>query len=151
MRISATTLLAAENSATWFIMFAAETLLASYCAKRGSTSTPFALGVLSHYASDIVGHPALNQPVAIQYPKLRAKLGKSVRYAQDKTAHKNKGWLRHGAGREESLCVSAVPRLHQSIEILVEGAFPIVYLVELKDVLTHGDLAVGSYVSRSAD
>ncbi|MGE5736318.1 MAG: hypothetical protein ACM34E_14595, partial [Acidobacteriota bacterium] len=35
----------------------------------------------------MVGHPALNQPVAIQYPKLRAKLGKSVRYAQDKTAH----------------------------------------------------------------
>jgi hypothetical protein len=47
----------------------------------------FALGALSHYASDIVGHPAVNQAVAIQYPKLRAKFGKSVRYAQDKTAH----------------------------------------------------------------
>src|SRR5579862_1883334 len=47
----------------------------------------FALGALSHYASDIAGHPAVNQSVAIQYPKLRAKFGKSVRYAQDKTAH----------------------------------------------------------------
>ena len=47
----------------------------------------FALGVLSHYASDIAGHPAVNQAVAIQYPKLRAKFGQSVRYAQDKTAH----------------------------------------------------------------
>ena len=33
------------------------------------------------------GHPAVNQAVAIEYPKLRAKFGKSVRYAQDKTAH----------------------------------------------------------------
>jgi Zinc dependent phospholipase C len=47
----------------------------------------FALGALSHYASDISGHPAVNQSVAIEYPKLRAKFGKSVRYAQDKTAH----------------------------------------------------------------
>jgi len=47
----------------------------------------FALGALSHYASDIAGHPVVNQAVAIEYPKLRAKFGKSVRYAQDKTAH----------------------------------------------------------------
>ncbi len=47
----------------------------------------FALGALSHYASDIAGHPAVNQAVAIEYPKLRAKYGKSVRYAQDRTAH----------------------------------------------------------------
>src|ERR1700739_1297139 len=47
----------------------------------------FALGALFHYASDIAGHPAVNESVAIEYPKLRAKFGKSVRYAQDKTAH----------------------------------------------------------------
>src|ERR1022692_3886343 len=47
----------------------------------------FALGALSHYASDIAGHPAVNQSVAIEFPKLQAKYGMSVRYAQDKTAH----------------------------------------------------------------
>ena len=47
----------------------------------------FALGALSHYASDIAGHPAVNQSVAIQYPKLRARFGNSVRFAQNKTAH----------------------------------------------------------------
>src|SRR5437660_3458499 len=47
----------------------------------------FALGAFSHYVADIAGHPAVNQAVAIEYPKLRAKFGKSVRYAQDKTAH----------------------------------------------------------------
>src|SRR5579872_2818432 len=37
----------------------------------------FALGALSHYASDIDGHPAVNEAVALRYPKLRAKYGKS--------------------------------------------------------------------------
>src|ERR1700682_2381306 len=36
----------------------------------------FALGALAHYVSDVVGHPAINQAVAIDYPKLRAKFGK---------------------------------------------------------------------------
>src|SRR6185437_14145475 len=47
----------------------------------------FALGALSHYAADIDGHPAVNGAVALRYPKLRAKYGRSVRYAQDATAH----------------------------------------------------------------
>ncbi len=36
----------------------------------------FALGSLAHYASDIVGHPTINQVVAIDFPKLRMKFGK---------------------------------------------------------------------------
>jgi hypothetical protein len=44
----------------------------------------FALGALSHYAADIAGRPSVNQAVAIEYPKLRAKYGKSVRYARTK-------------------------------------------------------------------
>jgi len=44
----------------------------------------FALGALAHYTSDITGHPAVNQSVAIEYPKLQRKYGKSVTYAQDK-------------------------------------------------------------------
>lgn len=47
----------------------------------------FALGALSHYASDIAGHPAVNQSVAIAYQKLRAKFGMSIRFAQDKAAY----------------------------------------------------------------
>src|SRR5258707_11769296 len=59
----------------------------------------FALGALSHYVAAIAGHPAVNQAVAIQYPKLRAKYGKSVRYAQDKTAHfKTEFWFDTGQG-----------------------------------------------------
>jgi len=108
----------------------------------------FALGALSHYASDIVGHPAVNQAVAIEYPKLRAKYGKSVRYAQDKTAH-----LKTEFGFDTVQVAKnryASQQYHDFIgfqvsKSLLERVFPLVYGVELKDVLTHEDLAVGSY------
>jgi Zinc dependent phospholipase C len=108
----------------------------------------FALGALSHYASDIAGHPAVNQSVAIQYPKLRAKYGKSVRYAQDKTAH-----LKTEFGFDTVQVAKnryASQQYHDFIgfqvsKSLLERAFPVVYGVELKDVLAHEDMAVGSY------
>ncbi|MBZ5664757.1 MAG: zinc dependent phospholipase C family protein [Acidobacteriia bacterium] len=108
----------------------------------------FALGALSHYASDIAGHPAVNRSVAIQYPKLRAKFGQSVRYAQDKTAH-----LKTEFGFDTVQVAKnryASQQYHDFIgfqvsKSLLERAFPVVYGVELKDVLTHEDLAVGSY------
>jgi Zinc dependent phospholipase C len=108
----------------------------------------FALGALSHYASDIAGHPAVNQSVAIEYPKLRAKFGKSVRYAQDKTAH-----LKTEFGFDTVQVAKnryASQQYHDFIGFqvskpLLERVFPVVYGEELKDVLTHEDLAVGSY------
>lgn len=108
----------------------------------------FALGALSHYASDIAGHPAVNQSVAIQYPKLRAKYGRSVRYAQDKTAH-----LKTEFGFDTVQVAKnryASQQYHDFIgfqvsKSLLERVFPVVYGVELKDVLTHEDMAVGSY------
>ncbi len=108
----------------------------------------FALGALSHYASDIAGHPAVNQAVAIEYPKLRAKYGKSVRYAENKTAH-----LKTEFGFDTVQVAKnryASQQYHDFIGFQVskpvlERVFPVVYGVELKDVLTHEDLAVGSY------
>jgi len=108
----------------------------------------FALGALSHYASDIAGHPAVNQAVSIEYPKLRAKYGKSVRYAQDKTAH-----LKIEFGFDTAQVAKnryASEQYHDFIGFevskpLLERVFPVVYGLELKDVLTHEDLAVGSY------
>jgi hypothetical protein len=108
----------------------------------------FALGALSHYASDIAGHPAVNRSVAIQYPKLRAKFGQSVRYSQDKTAH-----LKTEFGFDTVQVAKnryASQQYHDFIgfqvsKSLLERVFPVVYGVELKDVLAHGDLAVGSY------
>ena len=108
----------------------------------------FALGALSHYASDIAGHPAVNQAVAIEFPKLRAKYGQSVRYAQDKTAH-----LKTEFGFDTVQVAKnryASQQYHDFIGFqvskpLLERVFPIVYGMQLKDVLTHEDMAVGSY------
>jgi hypothetical protein len=108
----------------------------------------FALGALAHYASDIAGHPAVNQSVSIQYPKLRAKYGNSVRYAQDHTAH-----LKTEFGFDMVQVAKnryASQQYHDFIGFqvskpLLERTFPIIYGVELKDVLAHEDLAIGSY------
>src|SRR6266478_7854376 len=108
----------------------------------------FALGALAHYASDIAGHPAVNQAVSIQYPKLRAKYGNSVRYAEDHAAH-----LKTEFGFDmEQVAKNRYPsqQYHDFIGFqvskpLLERTFPVVSGVELKDVLTHEDLAIGSY------
>jgi uncharacterized protein (DUF433 family) len=108
----------------------------------------FALGALAHYTSDITGHPAVNQAVAIEYPKLRAKFGKSVRYAQDKTAH-----LKTEFGFDMAQVAKgryASEQYHDFIGFkvskpLLERVFPVVYGLQLNDVLTHEDLAIGTY------
>jgi hypothetical protein len=108
----------------------------------------FSLGALAHYASDITGHPAVNQAVSIQYPKLRAKFGNSIRYAQDHTAH-----LKTEFGFDMVQVAKnryASEQYHDFIGFqvskpLLERTFPIVYGVELKDVLTHEDIAFSSY------
>jgi Zinc dependent phospholipase C len=124
--------------------FARELLLES----QDADEYAFALGALAHYASDITGHPAVNQAVALQYPKLRAKFGNSVTYAQDKTAH-----LKTEFGFDMVQIAKnryASQQYHDFIgfkvsKSLLERVFPIVYGVKLEDVLPHEDLAIGSY------
>ena len=124
--------------------FVSELILES----QDSNEYAFALGALSHYASDIAGHPAINQAVAIAYPKLRAKFGRSVRYAQDKTAH-----LKTEFGFDTLQVAKnryASQQYHDFVGFkvskpLLERAFTAVYGLELKDVLQDEDLAIGSY------
>lgn len=108
----------------------------------------FAIGALSHYTADIVGHPAVNHSVAIEYPKLQAKFGPSVRYSQDRTAH-----LKTEFGFDTVQVARnryASQQYHDFIGFkvskpLLERVFPVVYGLKLEDVLAHEDLAVGSY------
>jgi len=108
----------------------------------------FALGALSHYASDVAGHPAVNMAVAIEYPKLQAQFGKSVRFAQAKTAH-----LKTEFGFDMMQVAKnryASEHYHDFIGFkvskdLLERAFPVIYGIELNDVLSRLDLTIGSY------
>ena len=108
----------------------------------------FALGALSHYTADIDGHPAVNEAVSLRYPKLRAKYGPSVRYAQDTKAH-----LKIEFGFDTLQVAKnryASEQYHDFIgfkvaQPLLERVFPVVYGLQLKDVLAREDLAIGSY------
>ena len=108
----------------------------------------FALGAMAHFVADVDGHPAVNEAVAITYPKLRAKYGPRVTYAQDKGAH-----LKTEFGFDTFQVAKsryAPEQYHDFIgfevsESLLERVFPTVYGMDLKDALPHQDLAIGSY------
>ena len=55
---------------------------------QNANELAFAIGALSHFIGDSIGHSeATNPSVALVFPKLRARYGPSVNYAQDKRAH----------------------------------------------------------------
>jgi hypothetical protein len=108
----------------------------------------FAVGALAHYVSDIHGHPYINRSVAIEYPKLRRKYGPVVTYDDDPADH-----LR----TEFSFDVVQVARhryapqsYHNFIDFqvskeLLQRAFLRTYGIPLNSVLTHENLAIGTY------
>lgn len=108
----------------------------------------FALGAMAHFISDVDGHPAVNEAVSLHYPKLRAKYGSRVTYAQDRGAH-----LKTEFGFDTLQVAKnryAPEQYHDFIGFevsvpLLERVFPVVYGMDLKDALPHQDLAIGSY------
>src|SRR3954471_14056978 len=108
----------------------------------------FALGALAHYSSDNVGHPAINQVVAIEFPKLRKKYGDEVTYADDHKAH-----IRTEFGFDMVQVAKnryTSDHYHDFIGFevsrpLLERAFLETYDLKLEDVFGDVDLAIGSY------
>jgi len=108
----------------------------------------FAVGALAHYVSDVHGHPTVNRAVAIEYPELKRKYGDVVTYDQKPTAH-----LATEFGFDVLQVAKsryAPKQYHDFIgfkvaDDLLERAFKETYGLELKDVLTHKDLAIGTY------
>jgi hypothetical protein len=108
----------------------------------------FALGALSHYSADNVGHPAINRAVGIEFPKLRKKYGDVVTYADDHKAH-----IRTEFGFDMVQVAKnryTSDRFHDFIGFevskpLLERAFLKTYGLQLRDVLGDEDLAIGSF------
>lgn len=108
----------------------------------------FALGALSHYVADNVGHPTVNHAVGVEYPRLRAKYGDQVTYGEDPKAH---------VKTEFGFDVVEVAKYrypsdayHDFIGFkvakpLLQRAFQETYGIELKDVFADLDLAIGTY------
>ncbi|MEO8370017.1 MAG: zinc dependent phospholipase C family protein [Candidatus Solibacter sp.] len=109
----------------------------------------FALGALAHYAADTQGHGlAINPSVALEYPKLAHKFGKSVTYADDKTSHMKVEFSFDVA--EVAKGNYAPQAYHDFIGFQVEKgvlqrAFVRTYSLEMKDVFGDLDLALGTY------
>src|SRR5205085_10412241 len=108
----------------------------------------FALGALSHYASDNSGHPTINRVVALEFPKLKKKYGDDVTYADDPKAH-----IRTEFGFDLVQVAKnryTSDRYHDMIGFevsrpLLERAFLETYGLKLEDVFRDEDLAIGSY------
>ncbi|HWY09019.1 MAG TPA: zinc dependent phospholipase C family protein [Candidatus Acidoferrales bacterium] len=109
----------------------------------------FALGALSHYATDNQGHRlATNRAVPILYPKLKVKFGDFVTYEDDTLAH---------VKTEFGFDVLQVAKAHYApssyhdfigFEVsrpLLDQAFQQVYGVELISVLDDEEKALNSY------
>ena len=109
----------------------------------------FALGALSHYASDNNGHPlATNKVVPMMYPKLRAKFGDDIPYDKAPKQHIMVEFafdvLHVAAG------TYAPEAYHQFVgfeiaEPLLERTFHDTYAIEMGDLFMDRSLAVGSF------
>ncbi len=109
----------------------------------------FALGALSHYAADNQGHPvATNRSVPILYPKLRAKFGNNITYAEDPAAHLKTEFgfdvLQVARGRYAPKAYHDFVGFQVS-KTLLDQAFQETYDLQLKDVFKTLDLALGTY------
>jgi zinc dependent phospholipase C len=108
----------------------------------------FALGALAHYSADNMGHPTVNQSVAIEFPKLRKKFGNEVTYADNPKAH-----IRTEFGFDVTQVAKnryTSDRYHDFIgfEIskpVLEKAFQDTYGIPLSQVISNEDLAIGTF------
>jgi len=109
----------------------------------------FALGALSHWVTDDVGHPqATNRVVPMLYPKLRARYGDVITYADDHRSH---------AETEFRFDVLQLSRSKQSPDLfrhaiefqvatpLLDRAFRETYGLGLDDVFASTDVAITTY------
>jgi hypothetical protein len=111
--------------------------------------TAFALGAVAHYGADIDGHAiAVNRAVPILFPKLRAKFGSEVTYADSPSAHLK---------TEFGFDVLQVARGHyppksyhdfigfKVSKDLLGRAFEKTYGLKLEDLFRTLDLSLGTY------
>jgi len=108
----------------------------------------FALGALSHYSADNLGHPAVNQAVALEFPKLKRKFGNEVTYEENPKAH-----IRTEFGFDVTQVAKnqyTSDRYHDFIGFevskpVLERAFLDTYGIPLSDVIKNEDLAIGTF------
>jgi hypothetical protein len=109
----------------------------------------FALGALAHDSADNNGHRlATNVAVPVLYPKLRRKFGTTVTYWDNPISHARTEFgfdvLQVAKGRYAPEAYKAFIGFQVSKPVL-ERAFLDTYGIEMKDVFSNLDLAIGTY------
>jgi hypothetical protein len=109
----------------------------------------FALGALAHYTSDDLGHPvAVNRAVPIVYPKLRAKYGDEVLYADSPARHVMVEFAFDVVEVARGAFKSDEYQQRIGFEVatpVLERAFLDTYGLELSDVFQDTELSIGTY------
>lgn len=108
----------------------------------------FALGSLAHYAADNAGHPFVNRAVGMAFPKLRAKYGDEVTYAQNPKAHIRTEFgfdmVQVAKNRFTSDQYHDFVGFYISVPVL-QRAFKETYGLDLDEVFSDLDLAIGTF------
>ena len=108
----------------------------------------FALGALAHYASDNAAHPTVNHAVPVIYPKLRAKYGDDVLFADSPTRHVMVEFsfdvLQVARGQFKSDAYQHLIGFDVARPLL-ERAFQETYGLKLKDLFGDVGIAIGTY------
>ena len=116
---------------------------------RNLNEYAFALGALSHYAADNLGHQlATNSAVALMYPELAKKYGPVVTYEDKPSAHMK---VEYGFDVDQVAKGHYAPKAYHDFigfevsKAVLERAFAKTYSLDLGAVFFSSDMAIGSY------
>lgn len=116
---------------------------------HNSDETAFAIGALTHYFGDSIGHSnATNPSVGIAFPKLSHKYGPSVNYAQDKVAHSR---VEFAFDIDQATKLRLAPYnyvVNVGLDVpwkQISAAFHETYGFEIHEILGHYENAIHSY------
>ena len=143
-RTSGIILLQTRSFRIWRTMSAAAISFVQKLFQHAHTANEFAfaIGALSHYVGDSIGHSqATNPSVASTFPKLSAKYGTSVNYAQGKHQHAEVEWA---FDANQAAKLRLAPEAYvQNIGLLVPrdqlaAAFYETYGIPLREAIVRG-------------
>jgi hypothetical protein len=116
---------------------------------RNVDELAFALGALSHYVGDSIGHhDAVNPSTAIEFPNLKAKYGAVVTYDEDPHAHVRTEFAFDIDQLSKKRIAPSAYWKHEGLKVpipLLERAFYETYGLRLRSMVINESAAFGTY------
>ncbi|MGC2544370.1 MAG: zinc dependent phospholipase C family protein, partial [Silvibacterium sp.] len=116
---------------------------------RNVDELAFALGALSHYVGDSIGHhEAVNPSTAVEFPKLKAKYGAVVTYDESPHAHVRTEFAFDIDQLSKKRIAPSAYLKHEGLKVpipLLERAFYETYGLRLRSMVINESAAFGTY------